>query len=199
MTNKTKNTPSPEGIAAAARAATKSRTLPPVMTWNPPFCGDLDIRIARNGTWFYLGTPIGRFELVKLFSSILKIEDGKYFLVTPVEKVGIQVDDAPFIAVDFNEVITQGEKALKFETQVGDRVVASHENPIRVERDAITDEPAPYIHIRNGLDALIDRKTFYRLIDIGQHRNHKNEDWFGIISASTFFPIIKSEELENSI
>ena len=106
MTNKIKNTPNPEGIAAAARAATKSRTLPPVMSWNPPFCGDLDIRIARNGTWFYLGTPIGRFELVKLFSSILKIEDGKYFLVTPVEKVGIQVDDAPFIAVDFNEVIT---------------------------------------------------------------------------------------------
>ena len=199
MTNKIKNTPSPEGIAAAARAATKSRTLPPVMSWNPPFCGDLDIRIARNGTWFYLGTPIGRFELVKLFSSILKIEEGKYFLVTPVEKVGIQVDDAPFIAVDFNEVITQGEKALKFETHVGDRVVASHENPIRVERDAITDEPAPYIHIRNGLDALIDRKTFYRLIDIGQHKNHKNESWFGIISASTFFPIIKSEELENSI
>ena len=199
MTNKIKNTPSPEGIAAAARAATKSRTLPPVMSWNPPFCGDLDIRIARNGTWFYLGTPIGRFELVKLFSSILKIEDGKYFLVTPVEKVGIQVDDAPFIAVDFNEVITQGEKALQFETHVGDRVVASHENPIRVERDAITDEPAPYIHIRNGLDALIDRKTFYRLIDIGQHRNYENEDWFGIVSASTFFPIIKSEELENSI
>ena len=74
------------------------------MSWNPPFCGDLDIRIARNGTWFYLGTPIGRFELVKLFSSILKVEDGKYFLVTPVEKVGIQVDDAPFIAVDFNEI-----------------------------------------------------------------------------------------------
>ena len=167
MTNKIKNTPSPEGIAAAARAATKSRTLPPVMSWNPP--------------------------------SILKIEDGKYFLVTPVEKVGIQVDDAPFIAVDFNEVITQGEKALEFETNVGDQVVASNENPIRVERDAITDEPAPYIHIRNGLDALIDRKTFYRLIDIGQHRNHENEDWFGIISASTFFPIIKSEELENSI
>ena len=119
--------------------------------------------------------------------SILKIEDGKYFLVTPVEKVGIQVDDAPFIAVDFNEVITQGEKALKFETHVGDLVVASHENPKRVERDEITDEPAPYIHIRNGLDALIDRKTFYRLIDIGQHKNHKNESWFGIISASTFF------------
>ena len=90
MNNKKAITPSPEGIAEAARAATKSQNSPPVMSWNPPFCGNLDIRIARNGTWFYLGTPIGRFELVKLFSSILKVEDGKYFLVTPVEKVGIQ-------------------------------------------------------------------------------------------------------------
>jgi hypothetical protein len=129
----------------------------------------------------------------------LKIEDGKYFLVTPVEKVGIKVDDAPFVAVDFNQIEITGEKALKFETQVGDEVVASVINPIRVERDAVSDEPAPYIHIRNGLDALIDRKTFYRLIDIGQHKKYGNEDWFGIESASAFFPIIKSEELNNSI
>ena len=199
MNNKKANTPSAEGIAAAARAAIKSKTSPPVMDWNPPFCGDLDIRIARNGTWYYLGTPIGRFELVKLFSSILKIEDGKYFLVTPVEKVGIKVDDAPFVAVDFNEIEITGEKALKFETQVGDEVIASDKNPIRVVRDAVSDEPAPYIHIRNGLDALIDRKTFYRLIDIGQHKKYENDDWFGIESASAFFPIIKSEELNNSI
>ena len=199
MNNKKANTPSAEGIAAAARATIKSKTLPPVMSWNPPFCGDLDIRIARNGTWYYLGTPIGRFELVKLFSSILKIEDGKYFLVTPIEKVGIKVDDAPFVAVDFNEIEITGEKALKFETQVGDEVIASDKNPIRVVRDAVSDEPAPYIHIRNGLDALIDRKTFYRLIDIGQHKKYENDDWFGIESASAFFPIIKSEELNNSI
>ena len=199
MNYKKANTPSAEGIAAAARAAIKSKTSPPVMDWNPPFCGDLDIRIARNGTWFYLGTPIGRFELVKLFSSILKIEDGKYFLVTPIEKVGIKVDDAPFVAVDFNEIEITGEKALKFETQVGDEVIASDKNPIRVVRDAVSDEPAPYIHIRNGLDALIDRKTFYRLIDIGQHKKYENDDWFGIESASAFFPIIKSEELNNSI
>ena len=140
MNNKKANTPSAEGIAAAARAAIKSKTLPPVMSWNPPFCGDLDIRIARNGTWFYLGTPIGRFELVKLFSSILKVEDGKYFLVTPAEKVGIKVDDAPFIAVDFNEIEIRGEKALKFETHVGDQVIANVENRIRVERDAVSDE-----------------------------------------------------------
>ena len=199
MNNKKGNTPSAEGIAAAARAAIKSKTLPPVMSWNPPFCGDLDIRIARNGTWFYLGTPIGRFELVKLFSSILKVEDGKYFLVTPVEKVGIQVDDAPFIAVDFNEIKINGEKALKFETHVGDQVIANAQNSIRVERDAVSDEPAPYIHIRNGLDALIDRKTFYRLVEIGQHKKYDNEDWFGIESASYFFPIIKSKDLDNSV
>ena len=199
MNNKKANTPSAEGIAAAARAAIKSQTLPPVISWNPPFCGDLDIRIARNGTWYYLGTPIGRFELVKLFSSILKIEDGKYFLVTPIEKVGIKVDDAPFVAVDFNEIEITGKKALKFETQVGDEVIASDKNPIRVVRDTVSDEPAPYIHIRNGLDALIDRKTFYRLIDIGQHKKYENDDWFGIESASAFFPIIKSEELNNSI
>ena len=147
MNNKKAITPSAEGIAEAARAATKSQNSPPGMSWNPPFCGDLDIRIARNGTWFYLGTPIGRFELVKLFSSILKVEDGKYFLVTPVEKVGIQVDDAPFIAVDFNEIKINGEKALKFETHVGDQVIANAKNPIRVERDAVSDEPTPYIHI----------------------------------------------------
>ena len=199
MNNKKAITPSAEGIAEAARAATKSQNSPPVMSWNPPFCGDLDIRIARNGTWFYLGTPIGRFELVKLFSSILKVEDGKYFLVTPVEKVGIQVDDAPFIAVDFNEIKINGEKALKFETHVGDQVIANVKNPIRVERDAVSDEPAPYIHIRNGLDALIDRKTFYRLVEIGQHKKHNNENWFGIESASYFFPIIKSEDLDDSI
>ena len=199
MNNKKAITPSPEGIAKAARAATKSQNSPPVMSWNPPFCGDLDIRIARNGTWFYLGTPIGRFELVKLFSSILKVEDGKYFLVTPVEKVGIQVDDAPFIAVDFNEIKINGEKALKFETHVGDQVIANAQNPIRVERDAVSDEPAPYIHIRNGLDALIDRKTFYRLVEIGQHKKLDNDDWFGIESASSFFPIIKSKDLDNSV
>ena len=112
MNNKKAITPSAEGIAEAARAATKSQNSPPVMSWNPPFCGDLDIRIARNGTWFYLGTPIGRFELVKLFSSILKVEDGKYFLVTPVEKVGIQVDDAPFIAVISMRLKLMGKRRL---------------------------------------------------------------------------------------
>ena len=93
-----------EGIAAAARAANGKKGPPPVHLWNPPFCGDLDMRIARDGTWFYLGTPIGRFELVKLFSSILRKDGEKYFLVTPVEKVGITVDDAHQLYLDLEQL-----------------------------------------------------------------------------------------------
>ncbi len=187
-------TPSADGLAASIKAAGKASAkggLPPVHLWNPPFCGDLDMRIARDGTWFYLGTPIGRFELVRLFSSILKREDGKYFLVTPVEKVGITVDDAPFVAVDF-EIDGSGEsQTITFTTHVGDVAVAGADHPIRVERDAETGEPAPYVLIRSELEALIDRKSFYRLVDIGAH----SDGWFGLWSGGVFFPIIPSDEL----
>ena len=184
-------TPSADGLAAAAKAATDGKRLPPVHLWNPPFCGDLDMRIARDGTWFYLGTPIGRFELVKLFSSILKREEGKYFLVTPVEKVGITVDDAPFVAVDFEVSDTGESQSLQFVTHVDDRVTAGPDHPIRVERDPETGEPSPYILIRADLEALIDRKSFYRLVDLGVH----HEDWFGLWSDGLFFPVIPSDEL----
>jgi hypothetical protein len=183
-------TPTAEGLIASVKA-TKTRGLPPVHLWNPPFCGDLDIRIARDGTWFYLGTPFGRFELVKLFSSILKLEDGKYFLVTPVEKVGISVDDAPFVAVDFEMSGTGSEQVLTFETHVGDFAVAGPEHAIRVVRDSETGEPSPYIMMRAGLEALIDRKSFYRLVDIGGH----HEGWFGLWSSGQFFQVIPSDEL----
>ncbi|MEY8830444.1 DUF1285 domain-containing protein [Sedimentitalea sp. XS_ASV28] len=185
-------TPSAEGIAAAASAA-KGRGLPPVHLWNPPFCGDLDMRIARDGTWFYLGTPIGRFELVKLFSSILKLEDGKYFLVTPVEKVGITVDDAPFVAVDFEASGVGKDQVLTFTTHVGDTAIAGADHPIRVARDAETGEPSPYVMIRAGLEALIDRKSFYRLVELGDH----HDGWFGLWSSGEFFAVIPSRELEN--
>lgn len=183
-------TPTAEGLIASVKA-TKTRGLPPVHLWNPPFCGDLDIRIARDGTWFYLGTPFGRFELVKLFSSILKLEDGKYFLVTPVEKVGISVDDAPFVAVDFEVSGIGSEQVLTFETHVGDFAVAGPEHAIRVVRDPETGEPSPYIMMRAGLEALIDRKSFYRLVDIGGH----HQGWFGLWSSGQFFPVIPSDEL----
>ncbi|MCT4577891.1 DUF1285 domain-containing protein [Donghicola sp.] len=187
--------PSADDIAAAARAASKGG-LPPIHKWNPPFCGDLDMRIARDGTWFYNGTPIGRAPLVRLFSTILKREDGKYFLVTPVEKVGITVDDAPFVAIDFEVVGTEEDAVLTFQTNVGDQTAAGPEHPIRVIRDPESGEPSPYVHVRDDLEALIDRKSFYRLIDLGQHQDHDGVSWFGIMSSGQFFPIIPSAELE---
>ncbi|MBV2359599.1 DUF1285 domain-containing protein [Thalassococcus sp. CAU 1522] len=186
-------TPSAEGLAASVRAAGKKGP-PPVHLWNPPFCGDLDMRIARDGTWFYLGTPIGRFELVRLFSSILRKDGDRYFLVTPVEKVGITVDDAPFVATDFTVQGAGKEQVLTFTTHVGDSTIAGAENPIRVERDAETGEPSPYVHVRAGLEALIDRKSFYRLVDRGAH----HDGWFGVWSSGVFFRIIPSDELPDS-
>ena len=190
MSNKNVTTPSAEGIAASVRA-TKGKGLPPVHLWNPDFCGDLDMRIARDGTWFYLGTPINRPELVRLFSTILKREGDDYFLVTPVEKVGIKVDDVPFVAVDFEVANDDGTLELVFETNVGDFVVVGPDNPIRVERDAETGEPSPYVLVRAGLEALVDRKSFYRLAEIGTH----HEGWFGVWSRGAFFGMIPSDEL----
>jgi hypothetical protein len=186
--------PSADGIAAAAGKAAK-RGPPPVHLWNPPFCGDLDMEIRRDGTWFYLGTPIGRHALVKLFSSILKKEGEKYFLVTPVEKVGIRVEDAPFVAVDFEAEGTGTAQVLTFRTNVDDEVVAGPEHPIRVVRDPETGEPSPYILVRAGLEALIDRKSFYRLVELGAHEDQGGESWFGLWSSGRFFPVIPSAEL----
>ena len=149
------------------------------------------MRIARDGTWFYLGTPIGRFELVKLFSSILRKDGDQYFLVTPVEKVGITVDDAPFVATDFAIAGEGADQVLTFETHVGDFATAGPEHPIRVDRDPDTGEPAPYVLIRANLEALIDRKSFYRLVELGAH----HEGWFGVWSLGQFFPMIPSDEL----
>ncbi len=188
--NQSQATATAEGLAAAARSARKKGP-PPVHLWNPPFCGDLDMRIARDGTWFYLGTPIGRHELVKLFSSIIRKDGDDYFLVTPVEKVGIKVDDAPFVAVDFNPV----EGGLEFVTNVGDKAVAGPEHPIRVVRDPETGEPSPYVLIRRNLEALIDRKSFYRLVELGETEAVEGQDWFGIRSGGEFFPIIPAAEL----
>jgi hypothetical protein len=181
-------------LAATVQAAARKGP-PPVHLWNPPYCGEIDMRIARDGTWFHDGTPIGRMPLVKLFSSILRREEDRYFLVTPVEKLGIRVDDAPLLAIDF-EVEGEGEgQNLRFFTRTDDEVVASAENPIRVVRDPTTGEPAPYVHVRRGLEALIDRKSFYRLVDLGRHAPHQGEDWFGLWSAGSFFPVIPSAAL----
>ena len=187
--------PNADSIAQSATAASKKGP-PPVHSWNPPFCGNLDMRIARDGTWFYLGTPIGRKPLVKLFSSIIRKDGEDYFLVTPVEKVGIKVDDAPFVAVDFDVDSTGSHSNLTFTTNVEDKVTAGPDNPIRVIRDAKTGEPSPYILVRANLEALIDRKSFYRLVDMGEYDTIGDENWFGVRSSGTFFPIIPSNELD---
>lgn len=181
--------PSPEGLAASVKAA-KPRGLPPVDSWNPPFCGDLDMRIARDGTWYYLGSPITRFELVKLFSSILKKEGDAYFLVTPVEKVGIIVEDAPFVAVDFDRTGADEDQILTFTTHVGDTVTVGPDHPIRVAIDPETNEPRPYILVRSNLEARIDRKSFYRLVDIATERAGQ----VGVWSGGQFFVLGRAEE-----
>lgn len=186
--------PSAENIAAAARSAGRKGP-PPVHLWNPPFCGDIDMEIRRDGTWWYLGTPMGRMGLVKLFSSIIRKDGDDYFLVTPAEKVGIRVIDAPFVATDFRVDGTGRDQVVTFLTHVDDEAVAGPAHPVRVARDAVTGEPSPYIHIRANLEALIDRKTFYRIVDLCTHEDHKGERWFGLWSSGQFFPIILSAEL----
>lgn len=186
--------PSAESVLASAPAVS-GKGAPPLHLWHPPFCGDIDMRIARDGTWFYLGTPIGRPGMVKLFSSIIRREGDAYFLVTPVEKVGITVDDAPFVAIDLESSGEGHNQRVTFTTQVGDTAIAGPEHPLRVVRDAVTGEPSPYVLIRANLEALIDRKSFYRLIDLCQHQVHHGVNWFGLRSDGMFFPIIPSADL----
>jgi hypothetical protein len=186
--------PDPQSLAAAASRAARGG-LPPVERWNPPFCGDIDMRIARDGTWYYEGTPIGRPALVRLFSTILWREGDAYFLVTPAEKVGIRVDDAPFVAVDFDVAGSGTTQRLRFTTLTGDTMEAGPDHPLRVTRDPATGEPAPYVRVRRNLDALIDRKSFYRLVDLCVHARHDGADWFGLWSGGVFFPVIPSADL----
>lgn len=192
MSGQNSVTPSPEGLAAAADAAPKQGGLPPVHLWNPPYCGDLDMRIARDGTWFHEGGEIRRPAMVKLFSSILKLEEGNYFLVTPVEKVGITVEDVPFVAVDADAAGKGEAQVLSFTTHVGDQVAAGKDNPIRMAAAPDSGEPAPYVMVRAGLEARIDRKTFYRIVELGVHR----DGWFGLLSGGAFFPLMPSADLE---
>ncbi|UYP29109.1 DUF1285 domain-containing protein [Pseudomonas sp. Z8(2022)] len=167
----------------------EGKGLPPVHLWNPDFCGDIDMRIARDGTWYYQGTPIGRKPMVRLFSTIIRRDGDDYFLITPVEKVGIQVEDAPFVAVTV-QVEGEGEaQVLRFTTNVEDEVVAGDEHPIRVQIDLVTLEPSPYILVRRNLEALIHRNVFYQLVDLAVEREVDGEPWLGVWSSGRFFPI----------
>jgi len=178
----------PPDLAAIA-ARLKGGRLPPVHSWNPPFCGDLDIRIGRDGTWYYLGSPIGRKPMVRLFSTVLRRdEDERYYLVTPVEKVGIRVDDAPFVAVALTVHGAGEEQVLVFRTNVDDEVICGPDRPLRVEIDAETGEPSPYVLVRDRLWALIGRPVFYELVDLAVD-DPRDPRRLGLWSAGRFFPI----------
>ena len=187
--------PSAESVMASVTKVARGAGPAPVHLWNPPFCGDIDMRIARDGTWFHEGTPIGRAPLVRLFANILKREGDAYFLVTPVEKVGIRVDDVPFVAVDFDVSGTGADRNVTFITNIGDRATAGPDHVLRVVRDAVTGEPSPYVMVRSGLEARIDRKSFYRMVDLCQDEGFAGETWFGLRSGGAFFPVIPSADL----
>ncbi len=163
---------------------------PPVHLWNPEFCGDLDMRIARDGTWFYLGSPIGRKALAKLFSGVIRLDDDdKYYLVTPVEKIGITVEDAPFVAV---EMFVEGEgrdRVISFRTNVDDFVIMDENHPFRLEIDPETKEPSPYVRVRTNLDALINRPVFYDLVNLAGEETIDGEARFGFWSSGQFFEL----------
>jgi hypothetical protein len=172
-----------------AQIPKSEKGLPPVHLWNPDFCGDIDMRIARDGTWFYLGTPIGRKPMVKLFSTIMRRDGDDYFLITPVEKVGIKVDDAPFVAVSL-QVEGEGEgQRLRFTTNVDEEVEAGGEHPLRFVIDPQTQEPSPYVHVRANLEALIHRNVFYQLVELAEVREIDGQRWLGVCSGGEFFPI----------
>jgi hypothetical protein len=168
------------GLAEIQADFAKGKRLPPVEKWNPPHCGPIPMRIARDGSWHYMGTPIGRPAMVRLFSTILRREpDGTHVLVTPVERVGIEVEDAPFLAVQM-EVQGQGEaQSLTFLTSVGDSVTADAAHAIRVDENRDTGEPSPYVEVRAGLQALIARPVFYELADLAVERNGALGVWSG--------------------
>lgn len=167
-----------------------SGKLPPVDSWNPQNCGDIDMAIRADGSWWHEGGRMNRERMVKMFSRILrKDEDGKTYLVTPYEKVVVDVEDAPFIAVRVDRAGEAGpQQALAFLTNVGDVAVAGPDNPIRVETDAETGEPAPYVLVRGRLEAKIARAAFYELVDIAE-ADPIDETVLGVWSQGVFFPI----------
>ena len=187
----------PAGLDAimgeAKRAGQKGP--PPVHLWNPPFCGDLDMRIAADGTWFYLKTPIGRPALVKLFASVLWREEEKYFLKTPVEKIGITVDDAPFTAVEM-KAEGEGPRVLHFRTNVDDWVACGPGHALRFEPEPETGGLKPYLHVRRDLWALVTRALFYDLVELGEERDIEGRRMYGVASGGAFYVMAPADSLK---
>ena len=190
------------GLAAMISRAADQKAggkpgLPPVERWNPPCCGDLDMEIRADGTWFYMGTPIGRQPLVRLFSTVLrKDEDGRTYLVTPVEKVGIRVEDAPFVAVEMNVSTRDDVQVLTFRTNVGDVVEAGREHPLRFVIEGENSELKPYLLVRGRLEALVSRPVMYDLVELGETVEADGRAMFAVRSAGEVFTVMPASELE---
>ncbi|MBL4782386.1 MAG: DUF1285 domain-containing protein [Porticoccaceae bacterium] len=163
--------------------------LPPVEKWNPPLSGDIDIRISRQGIWFHEGGEIKRQPLVKLFSSILKRENDEYFLVTPVEKWRIEVEDVPFFFSALRVEHRGDDQALVFNSSTDDVVIADREHPLRVAVDVASGEPSPYIKLRGGMEGLLSRSVYYQLADISEARQVDGKEVLGVSSMGCFFAL----------
>jgi len=183
------NEPAPLGVDKLVKHIGQFK-LPPIHKWNPPFCGDIDIKISRDGAWRYQGSLITRKKLMRLFSTVLRREDDdQYYLVTPVEKVRITVDDVPFVAVDV-EISGSGEtQELQFETNLGDSVVVDHDHLMWVVNDPLSGEPSPYVRVRDRLNALITRAVYYRLVDLAQEKIVDGVSHLGLFSRGQFFSL----------
>jgi uncharacterized protein len=186
-------------VLAGEVNAAPGKEPPPIHLWNPAYCGEIDMRIAADGTWFYHGTPIGRPALVKLFASILKREGGKYFLVTPVEKCGIVVDDAPFTAVELQVQDRRVGRQLCFRTNVDDWVACGAGHPLRFEQETATGGLKPYLHIHRNLWAKVTRTVFYELVDLGEAREIAGTLMFGVASLGQFYAMAPASTLEDAI
>jgi hypothetical protein len=186
--------PDAQTLAEAASAA-RAKGPPPVHLWNPPDCGDIDMRIAADGSWHYLGTPIGRPALVRLFASILRKDGERYVLVTPVERVGIRVDDVPFMAVELDSRQGAAGRELWFRTNVDDWTMAGpdHDLGFRQEADGGF---RPYVHVRGGLLARALRPLWFELVALAEVREMDGEEWLGVASAGRFFPIAPTAGLD---
>jgi hypothetical protein len=183
-------------IAASARNGEFAKPRP-VERWDPPYCGEIDMLIRADGTWFYQGSPIGRAALVRLFASILRKDHDRYVLVTPVEKVGIKVEDAPFLATAMHVEEAAAGETFVFETNVGDVTRAGPAHPLRFARGA-HDGVKPYVHVRGGLWARLTRSLAHDLVGVALEREHEGEAWLGIASGGSFFAMCKASEVPSS-
>ena len=182
--------------ALISRAGKKEKGLPPVDQWHPEFCGDIPMEIKADGTWFYMGTPIGRKALVQLFSSVLlNDEDGKTYLVTPVELVGITVEDAHFIAVEMNAHEVNGEQVLTLRTNMDEVVEVSRDNPMRFVIVPENNGVKPYVIVRGRLEAVLARPVMYELISYGEEIEVDGKLMFAVRSKGEVFPIMPADEL----